>query len=124
MAPKECLEFSDYTFDEHFGHPISSFPPRAVLFDYIKGRVEKSDVRQYVQFNTVARWVNYSDDSGEFTVIVADVTSGTTSRHVFDRLVVASGHFSTPNVPEFAGIDSFPGTLLHAHDFRGAEGLV
>ena len=26
-GPKECLEFSDYSFDEHFGRPISSFPP-------------------------------------------------------------------------------------------------
>ncbi|GAA1124687.1 NAD(P)/FAD-dependent oxidoreductase [Arthrobacter flavus] len=123
-GPKECLEFADYTFDEHFGRPISSFPPRAVLFDYIKGRVEKSDVRKYVQFNTVARWVDYSDATGEFTVIVEDLTNGITTSHVFDRLVVASGHFSTPNVPHFEGIETFPGTLLHAHDFRGAEALA
>ncbi len=30
-GPKECLEFADYTFDEHFGKPIPSFPPREVL---------------------------------------------------------------------------------------------
>ena len=61
-GPKECLEFADYTFDEHFGRPISSFPPRAVLFDYISGRVEKSDVRKYIRFNTAVRWVNYDED--------------------------------------------------------------
>src|SRR5690625_3242843 len=27
-GPKECLEFADYTFDEHFGKPLSSYPPR------------------------------------------------------------------------------------------------
>ena len=32
-GPKECLEFADYSFDEHFGKPIPSFPPREVLFD-------------------------------------------------------------------------------------------
>ena len=36
-GPKECLEFADYTFEEHFGFPIPSFPPREVLFDYITG---------------------------------------------------------------------------------------
>ena len=36
-GPKECLEFPDYTFDEHFGKPIPSFPPREVLYDYLKG---------------------------------------------------------------------------------------
>ncbi len=44
-GPKECLEFADYTFEEHFGRPIASYPPRAVLWDYIKGRVEKAGVR-------------------------------------------------------------------------------
>lgn len=37
-GPKECLEFADYSFDEHFGRPISSYPPREVLWDYIQGR--------------------------------------------------------------------------------------
>ena len=45
-GPKECLEFADYTFEEHFGRPIGSYPPRAVLWDYIKGRVEKSGVQE------------------------------------------------------------------------------
>ncbi|WP_104087342.1 NAD(P)-binding domain-containing protein [Arthrobacter sp. GMC3] len=120
-GPKECLEFSDYSFDEHFGQAFSSFPPRAVLFDYIKGRVEKSDVRKYVQFNTVARHTSYNPATEEFTLTVEDLTTGTTAEHVFDKLVVSTGHFAFPAVPEFEGINSFPGDLLHAHDFRGAE---
>ena len=36
-GPKEALEFPDYTFDDHFGKPIASFPPREVLFDYLQG---------------------------------------------------------------------------------------
>ena len=37
-GPKECLEFPDYTFEDHFGHPIPSFPPREVLIDYLEGK--------------------------------------------------------------------------------------
>jgi trimethylamine monooxygenase len=54
-GPKECLEFADYTFEEHFGRPIASYPPRAVLWDYIKGRVEKAGVRKWVRFRTAVR---------------------------------------------------------------------
>ncbi len=37
-GPKEAsLEFPEYTFDDHYGKPIGSFPPREVIFDYIKG---------------------------------------------------------------------------------------
>ncbi len=32
-GPKEGLEFADYTFEEHFGRAIASYPPRAELFD-------------------------------------------------------------------------------------------
>ena len=36
-GPKECLEFPDYTFDEHFGKAIPSYPPREAIYDYLKG---------------------------------------------------------------------------------------
>jgi trimethylamine monooxygenase len=38
------LEFADYTFEEHFGRQIASYPPRAVMLDYIEGRVKKAGV--------------------------------------------------------------------------------
>ena len=36
----------------------------------------------------------------------------------FDYVIVASGHYSVPNVPTFPGIEKFPGRVMHAHDFR------
>ncbi len=38
----------------------------------------------------------------------------------FDYVVVATGHFWTPNMPYFEGLEAFPGRILHAHDFRDA----
>lgn len=119
-GPKECLEFADYTFEEHFGRPIASYPPREVLADYIKGRVEKAGVRDWVKFRTVVRDVSYSEDTGMFTVTVKDLPKNQVSSREFDNVVVASGHFSTPNVPQFEGFESFNGRVLHAHDFRDA----
>ncbi len=120
-GPKECLEFADYGFEEHFGRPIPSYPPRAVLHDYIMGRVEKSGVRPYVRFNTVVRWVSYDAGSEKFAVTVKDLVSDQMRTESFDHVVVASGHFSTPNVPYFEGAEAFPGRVLHAHDFRSAN---
>ncbi len=119
-GPKECLEFADYTFEEHFGKPIASYPPRAVLWDYIKGRVEKAGVRDWVRFRTPVRMVTYDKGSGKFTVTSQDLVNNTTNVEEFDHVVVASGHFSTPNVPYFKGFESFNGRVLHSHDFRDA----
>lgn len=123
-GPKECLEFSDYSFDEHFGKPISSYPPRPVLFDYIQGRVSKSDVRKYIRFNTTARWVDYNEENKKFTLHLDDLANDRTYSEKLDYLVVASGHFSTPNMPYFKGIEDFPGAVMHAHDFRGADQFI
>ena len=123
-GPKEVLEFADYTFDEHFGRPISSYPPRPVLWDYISGRVEKSGVRQHVRFRTVVRWVDYDETTEEFTVTSEDLATGATTSETFDRVIVGVGHFSFPRMPDFEGIETPPGRVMHAHDFRGAEDLA
>ena len=119
-GPKECLEFADYSFEEHFGKPIASYPPREVLWDYIKGRVEKSKVRDQIRFRTPVRNVSYDDVTSQFTVTAHDLKVGTVSSEEFDYVVVATGHFSVPNVPHYPGFEKFLGRILHAHDFRDA----
>ena len=117
-GPKEGLEFADYSFEEHFGKQIASYPPRAVLFDYIKGRVEKAGVRDWIKFETAIKHVSY--ENGKFHVTVRDLPSDRMTTEEFDHVICCTGHFSTPNVPQFDGFEKFPGRILHAHDFRDA----
>ena len=120
-GPKEGLEFADYSFEEHFGKQIASYPPRAVLFDYIEGRVQKAGVRDMIRFSTVVRWISYDPDTEKFNVTVHDHAQDHVYSEEFDNVIVASGHFSVPNVPHYPGFESFNGRLLHAHDFRDAR---
>ncbi|MEM9145330.1 MAG: NAD(P)/FAD-dependent oxidoreductase [Pseudomonadota bacterium] len=119
-GPKEGLEFADYSFEEHFGKPIASYPPREVLADYIKGRMEKAGVRPWVRFRHAVRWVEYDEATQKFTVTACDLPESRVYSEEFDNVVVATGHFSTPNVPHFEGLEQFNGRVLHAHDFRDA----
>ena len=119
-GPKECLEFADYYFEEHFDHPIASYPPREVLFDYIQGRVIKANVRDKIRFNTAVRNVEFSDETDTFAVTAHNLTDDQSYTEEFDYVVVATGHFSTPNVPDYEGFSHFNGRILHAHDFRDA----
>ncbi|MGQ0567101.1 MAG: NAD(P)-binding domain-containing protein [Gemmobacter sp.] len=120
-GPKEGLEFADYTFEEHFGKQIGSYPPRAVLYDYIEGRVKRAGVRDWIRFSTTVRMVKYDAAKDNFTVTVHDLKNDRMYDEVFDNVVVASGHFSVPNVPAYPGFDRFNGRVLHAHDFRDAR---
>ena len=123
-GPKEGLEFADYSFEEHFGRQIASYPPRAVLKDYIVGRVAKAGVRERIRFRTPVREVRWNAEAEDFSVRVHDLVADEERTERFDHVVVASGHFSTPNVPEFDGLDAFAGRVLHAHDFREAREFV
>jgi trimethylamine monooxygenase len=120
-GPKECLEFADYSFDDHFKQPIPSFPPREVLYDYIIGRAKEYGARKHIRFSTPVRLVQYSDDTGKFTVTSEDLQERSTKAETFDYVIVATGHFSIPNVPKFDGVEKFPGRVMHAHDFRDAR---
>jgi len=129
-GPKECLEFADYTFMEHFKKPIPSYPPREVLHDYIKGRIEKANVRHWIHFNTVVHNVRFDDqdDDGEgmFHVTwrhlsIEDGIPKTTEEHGrFDYVFCCVGHFSKPNVPYFPGFERFEGRILHSVHFKDA----
>ena len=120
-GPKEGLEFADYTFQEHFGKSIASYPPREVLFDYIQGRIKNTNVREKIEFNTLVRDVKYIEDRKVFAVTTRNGKTDSEKTVEFDSVIVASGHFSTPNVPYYEGFEIFNGRILHAHDFRDAR---
>ena len=117
--PKEIIELPDYTFMEHFGKPIPSFLPRVVLLDYILGRAKKSDIRHLIKFNMSIESVEHKND--KFNVKIWNKKDNHVFSEVFDYVIVASGHFSVPHIPEYKGVHSFPGRIIHSHDFRNAE---
>ena len=119
-GPKECLEMANYTFQEHFGKPIPSYPPREVLADYLFGRMRKNGLEQYIQYNHAIRDVRFDEGTQKFTMQIENTKESTTQTQVFDYVICATGHFSVPNTPHFEGMQQFPGRIAHAHDFRDA----
>lgn len=122
-GPKEALEYPDYTFEDHFGKAIPSFPPRLVLRDYLEGRLKtsKMDVTRFIKFCTVVRRVEYQKDTDTFTVISKDLKTDKEEKQSFTHVIVATGIFSVPNEPSFPGLDEFQGRVEHAHDFKDAK---
>lgn len=120
-GPKEALEYADYSFRDHFNKNIGSFPPRRVIKDYILGRAKQDNVLGLVNLYHNVSSVIYDALSQKFLVKVVSLKEKVTRNYEFDYVVVSSGHFSTPNVPSFPGIETFRGRVLHSHDMRGAS---
>ena len=119
-GPKECLEFGDYSFEKHFGKSIPSFPPREILKSYILGRVKDTEISSMIKFNHIVRNVSLSSDNKKFLVHATNNENQTDVIENFDAVIVASGHFSVPNMPYIEGIENFSGRVMHSHDFRNA----
>ena len=122
---KEFLEFPDYSFEHHFRRPIPSYPPRAVIYDYLSGRAKAADIRKFIRFRTAVRHVDFDVQTQQFQVTVEDLLMRQSVEHLkFDHVIIATGHYSVANIPEFEGVAAFPGRVLHSHDFRGADEFV
>ena len=90
---------------------------------YISGRLKssKTDFSKFIRFSTVVRRVEYHKETDDFTVLSKNLITDQEAVERFTHVIVAIGIFSTPNVPSFPGIDTFPGRILHAHDFKDAN---
>ena len=86
------------------------------------GRWSRGDLRPWIRFNHVVRQVTFNDSSDDFSVVAKNLEENKDLPvQKFDYVIVATGHFSVPNVPSFPGIDQFPGRIIHSHDFRNAS---
>jgi trimethylamine monooxygenase len=115
----EMLELPDYSFVEHFGHATTSYPPRAVMLDYLQGWARKWNVQPTLNRKVVS--VTFDDSSSKFTVCSEDTRNASRYWDFFDYVVVATGHFSKPNyIPPYPGMEHFEGFSIHSHNFRDA----
>lgn len=143
------LEFSTPMYDEletnlpHFLMEYSDdqslrnnqlFPSRQSTLQYLKSYA--NEIRHLVRFQTqvveVLRETRHGRDAWHLRY--RDLRSGEIERSTYDAVVVASGHYSTPIVPEIRGISQwnhdYPGTISHSkffqrpQDFRDKKVLV
>ncbi|WP_143965686.1 flavin-containing monooxygenase [Gordonia zhaorongruii] len=96
------------------------FAPGVELKGYAEHVADKYDLRRHMEFGIVVERAVW-DDEGEFwTVHFADGTSRTAH-----YLLTATGFLSQPYTPDFPGIDSFAGEIIHTtawqdgYDFAG-----
>jgi dimethylaniline monooxygenase (N-oxide forming) len=90
----------------------AEFPSRDDMVAYLEAYAEANDQLRHIDFGArleLARPVRAG----------WEVTVGGRDPQTFDALVIASGHYWDPYIPELPG--RFDGVLMHAHDYRAPE---
>ena len=87
-------------------------------------------MKQFVRFSTVVKRVEYHKQTDEFTVLAKNLKTDVEEFATFTHVVVATGMFSTPKMPDVPGIEGFKGRVLHSkevkhlHEFKGQTVVV
>ena len=122
-------EFFDYTYDEHFGRPVTVYMKRQDLLGYLLGRVHKNCpdfLEKYVQFQTLVENVIFNEDSQKFEITMKHM-DGTevTEMKQFDKCIWACGENGKRNIPQnlvtMFRDGGFKGRIIHSADASRLE---
>jgi len=123
QVPKELYEFPSYPFMAKHG----SFPKGPEVQEYIRSFAREKGIYPRIRFNTeVVRVVPHSDQRGWSLSFREEGKSprGHAVQEDFDFVVVATGMYGTPMVPEFPGMNTFQGMTMHAERFHDKDCAV
>ncbi|MGC4933689.1 flavin-containing monooxygenase [Gordonia sp. DT30] len=84
------------------------FAPGPELKRYATHIADKYDLKRHMEFGTAVAGAEWDDSRQRWTVRTADGTERTCR-----YLVTATGFLSQPHIPDFPGVDTFTGSILH-----------
>lgn len=119
--PKEVMAFPDFPFPQEW----PSFMTHQQVLRYLEDYATKFELWKYIHFNSVVRSVrplvtNTSPDP-MWEVIVSDVDTKESKALHFEAVIVCNGHYFVPYEPVIPGLISFPGMVMHSHNYRHPE---
>ncbi|XP_022051520.1 flavin-containing monooxygenase 5-like [Acanthochromis polyacanthus] len=118
---KEFMCFSDFPMPAHY----PNFMHNSQLLQYFRLYAEHFDLLKHISFQTMVKSVTQRPDfsvSGQWDVVTIN-RNGEEEKHIFDAVLVCSGHYTHPALPlsEFKGHETFSGRCLHSWEYKDAD---
>ncbi|KAF5023804.1 hypothetical protein F66182_4112 [Fusarium sp. NRRL 66182] len=117
--PKEVMNFSSQRFPED----SKLFPERPMIQDYLIQYAE--DVKPLIRFCQRINRVTLKPHDGRDRWEVeaqSTIQGGSIATTIFDAVVVANGHYSTPFIPNMKNLrefnEAYPGVITHSKQYR------
>lgn len=110
--------------DKEFPADVQVLPHHPTVRQYLEEYGD--DVKGHVQFEMQVLDVRIADSSSHnWDLLMKNLRTGTEKTLNYDAVVVASGHFDVPYVPNIAGIDNwnkrYPGVISHSKTFDSPD---
>lgn len=110
------MAFLDYTFDSSGGGDDhwSRFPHHSCVLDYLRSFASNFQVTPHIKLNRQVTGLSKTDRWQVNTLSL----DGTIETSMFDAVIICTGHYSSPRVPELPGAEHFQGEISHSHNYR------
>ncbi|XP_049291673.1 senecionine N-oxygenase-like [Anopheles funestus] len=116
--PKEVMGFPGYEMPSQ----DASYVPWDEVLQFIRDYSDHYDVTKRIAFEHLVEEVKPTPEgTGGWNVTVRHLPSGTILTETYDFVFICNGHYHTPVVPQYPGVESFQGKQLHSHDYRKSD---
>ncbi|XP_076165841.1 uncharacterized protein LOC143145905 [Ptiloglossa arizonensis] len=92
--------------------------------NYLENYAEHFDLRKHIQFNTRVKAVRLetsSENEEKWIVRIQNMKTKGEQELAYNALMVCNGHYFDPYLPTIAGIETYPGTIMHSRSYRKPE---
>ena len=118
--PQQFMMFKDFPHDEKNTQYLLS---RGAFQKYLNDYSDHFDIRNWIKFNTTVTNLKVNEESEnryKLSYVSYNNPDEDPIHHneSYDYVIIANGHFSTPNEPVFEGKETFTGSQFHIHNFR------
>lgn len=110
--PKPTMELKGFPVPED----MASFPTWKTYYNYIQDYTRHFDLEKHIK--VLHKVILVSRVANTWKVKYQNVLTNEEFDDEFDFVLVGTGHFSKPNVPNFFGEEKFLGSIIHSHDYR------
>ncbi|KAM9324727.1 flavin-containing monooxygenase 5-like [Gastrophryne carolinensis] len=117
---KEMMAYSDYLMPEDY----PNYMHNSKVMDYFRLYAERFQLLPCIRFKTAVCSIQKRPDfptTGQWDVVTE--SEGKQETHVFDAVLVCSGHHTYANLPlhSFPGIEHFKGQYFHSRDYKNTD---
>ncbi|KAF9591780.1 hypothetical protein IFM89_007110 [Coptis chinensis] len=127
-TPREIIGYTDFPFLEKKGRDMRRYPGHEELLLYLQDFCEWFGLRDMIRFDTRVEYVGMLDfenfGSDKWVVRSRETKRGKVSQEVYDAVVVATGHYSQPRLPNIQGMDTWRRKQMHSHIYRVPQPFV
>ena len=93
------------------------FSQQPEILGYLRDVVRRAGLRSHFRFNTEVESLAFDEDKAMWT-LSARQADGSTHEEQFHFVITAMGLLNRPHIPEFEGLASFQGEIVHSAQWR------